>query len=171
MKIRNWFAEVHVHKWIAKVNIKEYWENILMSLKIMCNMPFSLYQLKTRIVCENGKPLFSIWLLKRKYFQWVFKRILKVLRSQYFPILLQYRPDLLYNRKQTPTKPWVCFLCPLLVYYGGPRSDAEQTQKADLIKSLIKNDQMSLHIQGVGLQVVRKKMCLLHSSLHKADPK
>lgn len=134
----------------------------------MCNMPFSPFQLKTRIVCENGKPLLSIWLLKRKYFQWVFKRILKVLRSQYFLILLQYRPDLL-NRKQTPTKPWVCFLCPLLVYNGGPRSDAEQTQKADLIANK-KWPNVSTYTRG-GLQVVRKKMCLLHSSLHKADPK
>lgn len=86
------------------------------------------------------------------------------------------------NRKQTPIKPWGSLSLYthglLRVCYGGPRADPKQTpgwpranpewtesrprfQKQSL-KSLLKNDQMSLHVyiwnlQGVGLQVVRKK--------------
>lgn len=50
-----------------------------------------------------------------------------------------------------------------------------QKQTLNLIKTLLKNDQMSIHItlniQVVGLQAVRKKMSLLHISPCKADHK
>lgn len=56
---------------------------------------------------------------------------------------------------------------PLLIY--------KETLQKQTLKTLLKNDQMSIHItwniQGVGLQAVRKKMSLLHISPCKADHK
>lgn len=87
------------------------------------------------------------------------------------------------NRKQTHKTPDLLFVSAqglFLVRYGGPRADPRLTQGKHRMQTLIlgqvfklslKNDQISFqliwNIQEAGLQAVRKRTDLLHTSVHK----